>query len=176
MPLWLCFASALPVGFGWAMAAGRGHRLTAGTPFHFGHGPRFVRMRQAARPVADSKPIGPRETWRHHLWFRMPLGLGVGLAMALLLAPVAAWDVGFGLAARIALVATLWTGLLSGPVSNVAVATALTALHLHVTEGTPVRLLPFLEDARRRNLLRVIGPVYQFRHARLQERLARQPE
>ena len=32
----------------------------------------------------------------------------------------------------------------------------------------------FLEDARQRNVLRIIGPVYQFRHARLQDRLAGQ--
>jgi ABC-type dipeptide/oligopeptide/nickel transport system ATPase component len=30
----------------------------------------------------------------------------------------------------------------------------------------------FLEDARQRNVLRVIGPAYQFRNARLQDRLA----
>lgn len=32
----------------------------------------------------------------------------------------------------------------------------------------------FLEDARERNVLRTVGPVYQFRHARLQDRLALQ--
>jgi hypothetical protein len=32
----------------------------------------------------------------------------------------------------------------------------------------------FLEDARQRNVLRIIGPAYQFRHARLQDRLASQ--
>jgi hypothetical protein len=32
----------------------------------------------------------------------------------------------------------------------------------------------FLEDARNRNVLRAVGPVYQFRHARLQDRLAGQ--
>jgi hypothetical protein len=32
----------------------------------------------------------------------------------------------------------------------------------------------FLEDARSRNVLRTVGPVYQFRHARLQDRLAAQ--
>jgi hypothetical protein len=37
---------------------------------------------------------------------------------------------------------------------------------------TPARLMRFLEDARDRNVLRAIGPVYQFRHARLQDRLA----
>jgi hypothetical protein len=33
----------------------------------------------------------------------------------------------------------------------------------------------FLEDARERGVLRTVGPVYQFRHARLQDRLAKQP-
>ena len=32
----------------------------------------------------------------------------------------------------------------------------------------------FLEDARKRDVLRTVGPVYQFRHARLQDRLADQ--
>jgi hypothetical protein len=41
---------------------------------------------------------------------------------------------------------------------------------------TPVRLVRFLEDARDRNVLRTVGPVYQFRHARLQDRLAGQDQ
>jgi len=32
--------------------------------------------------------------------------------------------------------------------------------------------MEFLEDARKRGVLRTIGPIYQFRHARLQDRLA----
>ena len=36
---------------------------------------------------------------------------------------------------------------------------------------TPARLLHFLEDARQRDVLRTVGPIYQFRHARLQDRL-----
>jgi hypothetical protein len=36
----------------------------------------------------------------------------------------------------------------------------------------PVRMLRFLQDARARHVLRAVGPVYQFRHARLQDRLA----
>lgn len=39
---------------------------------------------------------------------------------------------------------------------------------------TPIRLMRFLEDARDRDVLRTVGPVYQFRHARLQDRLAEQ--
>lgn len=40
---------------------------------------------------------------------------------------------------------------------------------------TPVRLMGFLEDARERGVLRTVGPVYQFRHAKLQDRLAGGP-
>ena len=37
----------------------------------------------------------------------------------------------------------------------------------------PWRLFAFLEDAHKKGLLRQVGDVYQFRHARLQDRLAR---
>lgn len=36
----------------------------------------------------------------------------------------------------------------------------------------PFRVMRFLEDASNRGVLRTVGPVYQFRHARLQDRLA----
>jgi hypothetical protein len=47
-------------------------------------------------------------------------------------------------------------------------------MQLAIRWHTPPRLMRFLEDARQRNVLRIIGPVYQFRHARLQDRLAGQ--
>ena len=50
---------------------------------------------------------------------------------------------------------------------------SLTFVQLALRRHTPVRLLRFLDDARERNVLRTVGPVYQFRHARLQDRLAR---
>jgi hypothetical protein len=40
-----------------------------------------------------------------------------------------------------------------------------------VTRQVPRRFIPFLEDAHRRGVLRQAGAVYQFRHARLQDRL-----
>jgi hypothetical protein len=42
--------------------------------------------------------------------------------------------------------------------------------------GHAVRIMRFLEDARARGLLRTVGPLYQFRHARLQDRLTAGPE
>ena len=47
-------------------------------------------------------------------------------------------------------------------------------VQLAASDRTPVRLMRFLEDARSRSVLRTVGPVYQFRHARLQDRLATQ--
>ena len=37
---------------------------------------------------------------------------------------------------------------------------------------TPVYLISFLDDARERNVMRTVGSAYQFRHSRLQDRLA----
>ena len=40
---------------------------------------------------------------------------------------------------------------------------------------SPWRVMPMLEDCLRLGLLRTVGPVYQFRHAALQDHLARRP-
>jgi hypothetical protein len=45
-------------------------------------------------------------------------------------------------------------------------------LQLALTARLPLRLSAFLADAHRLGILRQVGPVYQFRHARLRERLA----
>ncbi|WP_189213907.1 NACHT domain-containing protein [Actinokineospora fastidiosa] len=44
---------------------------------------------------------------------------------------------------------------------------------LAVTGKTPWRLMAFLRDAHRVGVLRLVGPVYQFRHELLRDRLAR---
>jgi len=43
---------------------------------------------------------------------------------------------------------------------------------LAVRGRLPLHLMGFLDDAHRRGVLRQAGAVYQFRHARLQDRLA----
>jgi hypothetical protein len=48
----------------------------------------------------------------------------------------------------------------------------ITRLWLALRRQLPLHLMQFLEDAHRRGVLRQAGAVYQFRHARLQERLA----
>lgn len=49
---------------------------------------------------------------------------------------------------------------------------ALTSLWLGTRRRLPLRLMGFLDDAYRLGLLRIVGPVYQFRHAALQDHLA----
>ena len=46
------------------------------------------------------------------------------------------------------------------------------SLWLGLRHRLPLRLMGFLDDAYRLGLLRVVGPVYQFRHADLQDHLA----
>jgi len=81
------------------------------------------------------------------------------------------------------LVYALVSGLVYGLVSGLAVGlvatlgSASTAFHLAVglrsAQGRlPWRVVGFLDDAYRLGLLRVVGPVYQFRHAELQDHLA----
>jgi hypothetical protein len=64
-------------------------------------------------------------------------------------------------------------GLVLGLIYPETWVTSLASLQLAVHRRTPIHLMRFLDDARERNVLRTVGPVYQFRHARLQDRLAR---
>jgi hypothetical protein len=66
----------------------------------------------------------------------------------------------------------LVAGLGSGLVSSATWAAALANAQLQRRDKAPARLLRFLDDARQRQILRTVGPVYQFRDARLQNRLA----
>ncbi|MFI6338023.1 hypothetical protein [Streptomyces sp. NPDC050535] len=177
LPAWLCLLATAPTGFGTILVYGRGYELVAGTVLGAGTGSWFDKVRDdhSGPPLVDTRSIGPRDVWLHHIRLRLLLGLLVGLSVALLIVPAATWMNGFWAGAPLGVGAGLWAGLVAGPVNNLGVATALTAVQLSAAEGTPVRLMSFLEDARRRNLLRATGPAYQFRHARLQERLAAAP-
>jgi hypothetical protein len=72
----------------------------------------------------------------------------------------------FGLAG--VLIGGLWVGLSSTKTWDASLA----SVQLAIEWGTRIRLMKFLNDALSRNVLRAVGPVYQFRHARLQDRLA----
>jgi hypothetical protein len=84
-------------------------------------------------------------------------------------APTAASPATFG---PLGLAPELGVGLVVWLVYPQAWSCSLAFAQLAASRRTPVRLLRFLEDARSRNVLRTVGPVYQFRHGRFQDRLA----
>ncbi len=127
----------------------------------------------------DASSAAPINSWRNDLAFGRICGLVVGLLLGIVsglayanfdLGPATRAGVESGLAAGIG------TGLTAGIVfmlfSTRTWPASLAFGQLAVRWHTPPRLMRFLEDAHQRNVLRVIGPVYQFRHARLQDRLA----
>jgi hypothetical protein len=105
-------------------------------------------------------------------------GLVVGLAIGLAAALLATFTGEGALGLTTGLIAGLLSGIVLGPAAGLSytrtwpatLAFAQLALRWH----TPIRFMRFLEDARDRNVLRTVGPIYQFRHARLQDRLAEQ--
>lgn len=124
--------------------------------------------------LADGEPSpqGPCETWRNDRVFGLRVGLGAGLGFGL-------WG-GFqcGLAAGLFDFFSLMflVGLAYGITSSVTWSTTLAWGQLRRTHRIPtLALMPFLEHARHRGILRTVGAVYQFRHATLQDNLAGHP-
>lgn len=139
----------------------------------------------------EKSSLGPVDVWRHDRNSGFIIVLAQGLLLVLLAVLVARlWP---GLASGLA--SRLWVALAVGLIAGLVMATGLTvmakyvgidaispgsavvdtglaAVQLAVLRKTPLGLIEFLEDARSRHLLRTVGPVYQFRHATLQARLA----
>jgi hypothetical protein len=65
----------------------------------------------------------------------------------------------------------LFFGLVGGFAETASAWYWLTTCWFWIRGRLPRRLMPFLEDAHRRGVLRQVGAVYQFRHSTLQERL-----
>ena len=129
----------------------------------------WPRVRRA--PGGADKPADPWSSWRNAqvagLTSALVLWLTVGLVSGLLVW----WRVGPGSALVFGVMVGLLAGLVFGILSRPAWTAALTFLQLSLSDGLPPRLMRFLEDARHRGVLRTVGPLYQFRHARLQDLL-----
>jgi hypothetical protein len=128
-----------------------------------------------SRPGTDNtSPLSPRSSWRSDQAFGLVAELVIWLAVGSALGLV------FGFASMtwqplvVGPLAGLGTGLLAGLAYPQSWASSLSFAQLAVSDRTPVRLMRFLEDARTRSVLRTVGPAYQFRHGRLQDRLAAQ--
>jgi hypothetical protein len=177
--------SSLMVGLGFAVVGGLFGGLVFGLVFGLAAG-RIVGVvvgvgtglagtlsAGLSQPAAgDASPLTPPASWRRDQAFGLIVGLVLGVSLGL--------GLGFGLGAgRVAgVVFGLVYGLVFGLVWGLSFSQTWTAslafAQLAMRWHTPARLLRFLEDARQRDVLRTVGPVYQFRHARLQDRLARQ--
>jgi hypothetical protein len=100
-------------------------------------------------------------------WWRIPAWAPAAQRFAL-----AGLVVGLVVGLVSGLVFGLVVGLVVGVMFPSAWPVSLTAAQIAIKWRTPVRLMRFLNDARNRNVLRTVGPAYQFRHAHLQDRLA----
>lgn len=135
----------------------------------------------------ERRPLGPRESWRNDRVLAVVAGIMVGLAMMtgyviyyILVGLVnelggvaPRTDFAHGLANG--LIFGLVTVLVFGATSSLAWPTTISWLQLQCSRHIPtIALIPFLEDARDRGILRTIGAIYQFRHATLQDQLATQ--
>lgn len=171
------------VGLAYRLGAGRTAAFVAGV----GAGVGLVGAFAAglSRPAADdASPLTPRASWRRDQAFGLAVGLMLGVGLSLGIGLGIGFILALGLGSRHApehmaglvyglvwlLVFGLVFGLLFPRTWTVSLAFAQLAMRWH----TPARLLRFLDDARQRDVLRTVGPVYQFRHARLQDRLAGQ--
>jgi hypothetical protein len=113
----------------------------------------------------------PNDLRRGEIVYWLALGLvlggGGGLSSALLS------GAGHGMEALVIGVAVApVVGLVVGVTLSVTWLVAVSQIYLTIRYHTPMRLARFLTDAHNRHLLRTVGPIYQFRHATLQERLA----
>jgi len=115
----------------------------------------------------STSALSPLTSWRVDMRYGLAGGLVLGLVGGVLVG---------GLLLRNWLLGGFLTGLiwLAKGQENAAWPSSLAAAQLALRWHTPVRLMRFLDDARERGVLRTVGPVYQFRHARLQDRLAEQ--
>jgi len=122
----------------------------------------------------------PIISWHNDRRHSVAIGLVVGLMVGLVAGMAAGLVEGARNGLEYGLVVGLVVGLLMGLVAGIAAGlgisrawpTSLATGQLAKRWNTPFHLMDFLADARERNILRTVGPVYQFRHARLQDRLA----
>jgi hypothetical protein len=123
----------------------------------------------------DTSSISPISSWRNNAHYALVVALVAGLAFGATGGLMGGLIGGVGVGVGLGLVAGIGFGIVYGFGSGeLTVTLLLVAVQLHRRWQTPVRLMRFLDDAREQSVLRTVGSVYQFRHARLQDRLAKQ--
>lgn len=126
------------------------------------------------RPSGEAtSTLDPQSLWQRDRRSGLVVGLVYGLVVGLVYGLTDGLTSGPSDGLVYGLTAGLVVGIGSALVSSASWATMLTGAQLQRRGQAPARLLPFLDDARQRQILRTVGPVYQFRNARLQNRLPR---
>lgn len=132
----------------------------------------------AAAPDESPTVQTPATTLKRDLVRTAALGPAYGLAMGLFMAS------GFAILHALAGEVSTWSfyvppvvlfllgGILMVARFRPSSTYLVTVLVLAARGLVPLRLMAFLRDMHRLGQLRQVGPVYQFRHAKLQDRLA----
>jgi hypothetical protein len=161
--------SGLEIALAGAIASGAGSGLMNG----------LTQALSISMPA--DKLITPIDSYQgnHRLVLAIEAGVGVAVGVATGVAFGVASGVGIGPAAGV--VIGISSGIGIGAVAGLAAGATNVNYYLpaHLAFALmrragcgPANMMDFLEDARRRGVLRTAGSVYQFRHARLQDLLA----
>ncbi len=173
----LVFGLVLGLSYGLVIGLERGFVYTVGFGLAVGLGLGLANA--FADPDSTSSP-SPAVSWhndrKHSMGIGLLTALVAGPAIGLYIGAGSVIGAGVGTGVSVGVVAVLEFGVGAGAVAGLGISHAwpatLAAAQLAARWHTPLRLMNFLDDARERNVLRTVGPVYQFRHARLQDRLA----
>jgi len=184
---WSAIASkgGAAVGLGFGLVFGLVLGLTAGLRFGLlagfftglfaglAAGLLFVLVNGLVQSSADAaSPMDPVTCWRRDRQSGLAEGIAYGLAGALSFGIAGTLAAGLAIGLSVGLINGLGAGLaFTFGVSQSWLAT-LGFLLLRCAGLFPRHGIGFLEDARDRGVLRTVGSVYQFRHARLQDQLA----
>lgn len=125
----------------------------------------FAFMNRLMHPnMGDASASSPVDGWRYERLVGLIFGIIVTSFVGVL----------FSIAnASLGIVIGLGMGITSGILAPQFFPAAVAQLYLAVRYQVPFRIVHFLEDARARHIIRTVGPVYQFRHALIRDRLAR---
>ncbi|WP_214327461.1 NACHT domain-containing protein [Nonomuraea sediminis] len=156
--------------------------LVSGLAVGLAHGFAAGLATWAEAPSSAGRASTPPTSWRADRTLNLVRAATIGSSAALtggLAAGVAAGltdTPAFGAAVGLiyALVFGVTAGLAAGR-HHAWMAYLIATFRLALSTGTSLALMSFLDDAHRLGLLRTVGPIYQFRHAELQDHLAGQP-
>ncbi|BCB75853.1 NACHT domain-containing protein [Phytohabitans flavus] len=179
------FATGVPIGLFTGIPVGLSDGAPAGLVTGIVIGATFILAFGlvdgfSAASLDVAAPLDPVSAWRQDGRRSLAVGGVFGLAVGVAAGVTDAMAMARHDPLYVAVGVGLVTGVAVGVATTIAAAltvsstwrTTLAFLQLRVRGDGPARGMTFLEDAHRRSVLRVVGSVYQFRHARLQDRLA----